>query len=238
MKTIKGYIIRTIDYKETSKLLYVYTEHGIISMIARGVKKMNSPMRHVAQSGMLANFTITEGKLPTLKEAELINYYKHTKQDFDKHSIMHSLHDYIYYNTHDHDNHKKLFLFLEKVLSRLDESALTHELLLVFELKYLHFLGAGVNFKHCEQCQTTNDLVFDLSQSTVMCKKHASATHQLYDASLTNYLRTFYYCDVLTLDLTITHDYEVKVLYELTDALYQTHLGFNSKAKSILKTLL
>jgi len=238
MKTVEGYILRTIDYKETSKLLYLYTNEGLLSMVARGVKKMQSAYRHIAQSGMHVKVTLTDGKLPTLKEAELINHYPTIKKHIERVHIMYTVHDYLLYNIHDQDDHKKMFQFLLKVLNRLETSEYSHELLCIFELKLLHFLGVGMNFKACAVCNTLDNLVFDLHTSSVYCSTHADSKHSLYDASVTKQLRHFYYCDVLTYNEPLLTTHEVQLLYAITDALYSTHLGFKSRAKTILQTLL
>ena len=45
IKKIKGIVIKEIAYKETSKIIEVFTEdEGIISIMAKGAKRIKSPL--------------------------------------------------------------------------------------------------------------------------------------------------------------------------------------------------
>ena len=73
MEQTKAFVCKTLDYKDSSKILYVYTKNGNKSIIARGVKKMTSINRFLSQVGNLISFSKTRGELPTLKDGELVN---------------------------------------------------------------------------------------------------------------------------------------------------------------------
>nr|MCR4581872.1 recombination protein O N-terminal domain-containing protein [Bacilli bacterium] len=45
IKTIRGVIINETPHKESSKILSVLTEDGIISLISKGCKSLKSPLR-------------------------------------------------------------------------------------------------------------------------------------------------------------------------------------------------
>ncbi|MFW5893244.1 MAG: DNA repair protein RecO, partial [Bacillota bacterium] len=147
MDAIEGFILRTIDYKDTSRLLYAYTRKGHISMIARGVKKMTSPLRHQAQTHMRLEMDLSKGNLPTLKEARLIDHYPNIKADFIRSNALYAVSELIYFNVTGDDDHEKLYPFLIKVANALDASKAPLEILAIFEMKLLHFEGIGLNLK-------------------------------------------------------------------------------------------
>jgi len=149
---MEGHILRTIDYKESSMLLYVYTEKGIKSMIARGVKKLDSPLRHLAQPSNRIEMTLTSGNLPTLKEAMLIDRLPEIKDDFIKSTIMGLINELIYKTVTSDDNHPKLYGFLHKFTAALKTTDAPLELMLVFELKMLYFLGYAIPLRQCHVC--------------------------------------------------------------------------------------
>ena len=234
----KGFILRTIDYKDTSKLLYAYTLEGHASMIARGVKKMNSPLRHQAQTHMLLEMTLSSGKFPTLKEATLLDYYKDIKSDYIKTNVLSVISELIYYNVTFDDNHPLLFQFLLKVTNALKTTSAPLEILAIFEMKFLHFEGIGLNLKACDTCGQKEDLLLDGSAGILTCSAHANKQHNLYETTYANALQTFYYVDILTFTPLCMNDTEMRLVLEIIDGLYMTHLAFNSKAKRILKSLL
>ena len=45
LKEIEGIIIREIPYGETSKIIHVYTNEGVISIMCKGAKTLKSPFR-------------------------------------------------------------------------------------------------------------------------------------------------------------------------------------------------
>lgn len=234
---IDAYVLRTIDYKEHGKLMYVYTNTGIQSAIARGVKKMQSPLRHLVQTGMLLRVDFSKGKFPTLKDAEMLHYFKHIKSDLIKTTCVSVINELIYYNVSNDDNHEKLFNFLIKVLHVLDHTDAPKEVLMVFELKFLYFLGYGIQFNRCAQCGKTTDLHLDFYTSMVVCTDHLDHDHDAINEDAFKPLKTYLHVDITTFEPLHLDIKTYKRLEQIIDALYDTHLSSRSKAKKILKTL-
>ncbi len=231
-----AYVLRTIDYQDHGKLLYLYTEEGTRSALARGVKKMQSPLRALAQSGALIRVKLSKGTLPTLKEAERIARYPALGDDLVKASVAAVVRELIYYNVSADDDHPKLFGFMTKFLSALNRTTEPRQLLLMFELKLLYFLGYGVRFDRCGQCGSTQDLLLDAHTGMVLCQTHSDASHTLNEAAFAP-LRTLLHADIETftpiaLDLT-----ERQRLEALVESWYEHHLSSKPKALGILKTL-
>ena len=87
IEKIEGIIIKEKSYSETSKIIDVITKkYGIISILAKGAKTLKSPLRSTSTKLTHGNFNIIykEGKLSTLKEIDVINYYKNIKKDIIK----------------------------------------------------------------------------------------------------------------------------------------------------------
>jgi DNA repair protein RecO (recombination protein O) len=55
----KAFVLNSLDYKDSSRILYLYTEKGHISVIAHGVKKLNSINRFLSQNGNLIKLSIS-----------------------------------------------------------------------------------------------------------------------------------------------------------------------------------
>ena len=72
---MEGIVINTIDYKEKSKIVYLYTPNGINSVKALDVMKKNLgfivTLNHV-------EYNVSNGKFPTVLEYNLIKSYSAT----------------------------------------------------------------------------------------------------------------------------------------------------------------
>ena len=70
MELREAIVLKSLDYKDSSKILYLYTESGLQSIIAHGVKKMNSINRFLSQNGNLIKVSFSKGNFPSLKEGQ------------------------------------------------------------------------------------------------------------------------------------------------------------------------
>ena len=87
IETVEGIIVSTIPYKESSKILNVFTkEHGLIGMMAKGANRMKSELRSVSDKLTYGYFHIyyKEGKLSNLISVDVINPLKQIKTDLEK----------------------------------------------------------------------------------------------------------------------------------------------------------
>ena len=81
---VKGIIISEKPYKESSKLLNVITEeYGVVSLIAKGSKRLKSNLRSISSKLTYAyfQFNYKEGKLSNLICADVINPLNNIKND-------------------------------------------------------------------------------------------------------------------------------------------------------------
>ena len=236
MSVFEGIIIRTVDYQESSKILYVYTEQGLKSMIARGVKKMQSNMRYLSQPGYHINGELSSGKFPTLKHATCINHYPLIKEDWIKKTVMDVIFNLVYFNVSSIDNHQKLWPFILKFLTVLETTQHPLELMMVFELKLFHLLGIGLNLKACEQCDKKDDLVFDVHSSSLYCHEHKPLGKDQYDHSIYYPLQYYYYVDITQFKPFESPMPILKTQMKIIDAMYQSHCSYTTNIKALLKT--
>ena len=234
---VEGVILKTIDYQEHSKLVYLYTPSGKISALARGVKKLNSPLRHAIQTGTLASFDLSKGSLPTIKDVQHLHHYTHVRHDLLKTTVRSVVNEIIYVTVTESDNHEKLFPFIKKFYQALDTTPYETELLMVFEMKMLAFLGYFINFNQCNQCQKTTDLWMSLPYGTVFCKHHLQESSALAEKHFTP-LKYYLHVDINAFETQALKTEQIKKLYKIIDELYETHLALKVKAKSIMNTLL
>ena len=58
IKKIKGVIISETPYKESSKILNILTDEGIIGVISKGCKNLKSPLRIISNKLSYNEFVI------------------------------------------------------------------------------------------------------------------------------------------------------------------------------------
>ncbi len=82
-QTIRGLIIRSVDYKEADKILTVLTDtRGLLTVKARGVRRKGSRMRAAAQLFTFSQMTVYEQKgRITLQEAEVLQQFSGLQTD-------------------------------------------------------------------------------------------------------------------------------------------------------------
>jgi DNA repair protein RecO len=221
---MKFYVLKTIDYQDHALLVYGLSDLGIQSALARGVKKMNSPWRLLMQPYQLLDVALSSSKLPTIKEASLLERYPHAKDDYHK-TMVHALcADIVYRNVTLDDDHARLLAFLEKTLRALETASAPYELALMFELKMLAYFGFALGFKREDEHGS-----FNLETLSVE-PEHGSAG---YDTVVFNHFRLLYYADVAQFQPLGLTPLQLRSYFELTDRLYRQHLDFKAPAKAL-----
>ena len=237
MEAIKALVLNSIDYKEASKILYLYTEKGHLSVIAHGVKKMNSINRFLSQNGTYIKLTTTQSKFPSLKEGEMINDYENIKKDILTYTYQNHIMESVKYTISDDLNHVKMFQFMLKVFNQMNENVDPELLSFIFELKLLYFIGYGLNFKSCSVCDKKEHLVFSPSHGGLICKEHLQFKDVSYNKDIHDILKYLYYIDIdktTPFDLTPSERMSVRVIL---DILFSDFMNFKSKSREILKQI-
>lgn len=144
MNKLQGLIYKTQEYKESSKLLFVYTKKGKVTLNARGSQRINSKDRILSQYLNLIEFEYKTFKsFLNLNNSKLINDYSNIKKEYNNvknTSLMLELIDKIII---DNDNNEKIYSMLVNAL----DSKNYEKASLSFSLKLLYYLGYGLNLK-------------------------------------------------------------------------------------------
>lgn len=82
-------IYKVQEYRESSKLLFVYTPHGKYTLVARGAKNYKNNFFHLADYLNLIEVELDITKsMQTLKKGKLINSYENIKNDYNDFKII------------------------------------------------------------------------------------------------------------------------------------------------------
>lgn len=152
----KGVIIKTQDYKENDKLVWLFTDkYGKVSSIARGAKKSKNKLFGVTLNLCYCDFVFFKGKgIANLQEGKIIKSFQDLMNNLDKLIYSSYIAELIDIALLDGEPNYSLFKEFITCLYLLDTDALDYELLVrAFELKLLKSTGYGLNLDSCAICK-------------------------------------------------------------------------------------
>jgi DNA repair protein RecO (recombination protein O) len=234
----EAFVLQTLDYKDSSKILYLYTNKGHLSVVARGVKKMNSKNRFLAQNGNLISFEHTSGTLPTLKEANLIKDYEHTKSDLECYSFINHVLELVHHVIDEMSDHEKMFHFLERLFDLFERGYDPEILSFIFEMKLLYFVGYGINFTTCNQCEEPSDLVYHVSSGGLVCRRHLNDLNETFEEEVYTILKWLYYVNIDVINDIELGKNERIMIRHIIDMTYEEFISYKTKSREILKQIL
>lgn len=237
MNKIEGIVCKVLDYKDTSKILYIYTKNGHKSIIARGVKKMTSLARNLAQVGNVISFEDSNKEMFTLKDGELINDFENIHFDLTTYTFVSHILELTYNGIDERSDHNKMYNFLDRLLQMINRNTDPEVLTFIFELKLLYFLGYGLNFKGCNQCESI-DLVFSVSDGGLTCLNHKHPNSAYFDSDIYTKLKYLYYLDIDSFEPIDLSKNERILMRHILDLLYDEYVGLHTKSRNILKQII
>ena len=235
---VEGIIINSKDYKDSSKILDIFTkEYGIIGVIAKGCKSLKSNLRSVTEKLTYATFTIyfKKDKLSILSEASIINNFSNIKKDIEKisyASFLVDLTNQVYKQCEDNSLYDLLISALVKINDNFNPLTITN----IIELKYLEYLGVMPNIDGCSICGSKSVVTLSSDKGGYLCSKCHTNEPIVSDKAI-KLVRMYYYVDIEKISKL---DINKEVIFEVNnfiDDYYDRYTGLYLKSKSFLKNL-
>ncbi len=236
---VEGFILSEVEYGETSKVINVLTkEYGLLGIMCKGVKSLKSKLRALTMRFTYGFFYIykKDNKLSILKDVDIIDPLKNIHQDITLISYV----NYITELTHQvlkECNDQKIYDLLietiKKIEQKLDPMVLTN----ILELKYLDYLGVGLNLNGCVHCGNTNDIItIDGDIGGYLCK-NCLTNEKVVSLKAVKMLRMYYYVDIqniqkLDISSEVTND-----INQFLTKYYDRYTGLYLKSKNFLEKL-
>ena len=235
---VKGIIISEKPYKESSKLLNMITEdYGVISVIAKGSKRLKSNLRSITSKLTYAEFQINykEGKLSTLICADIINPLFNIKKDLLKISYASYLLDLTSQVLKENDN-KNIYNILVSSLLKIEDNFDPEVITNILELKYLSYLGISPNFDTCSICGKSKILTISVEKGGFICTDHHTNERIVSNKTL-QIIRMLYYADIDKITKLEVSEPVKKEIDEFIDEYYESYTGLFMKTKEFLKNI-
>ncbi len=234
MELTEGIVLKSSDYKENDKIIYLITENGKMSVILKSAKKINSKTFGYSHELIKLSYGSSKNYLTT---GNVLNNYTFIKTNLN---VLNSalIISEVSYSLIDHINDYKLFYnFLNDIFDRLNNGQ-NHKILeIIFRIKVLYLLGIAPVFTKCVDCSTQDNLVgFSFYDGGMKCSSHMKNSDILYNSSMISQLKVLYLQKLDKIDMNQVIDYHS--IDEFLNRYYDTYLGFKSKVSSIINKLL
>ncbi len=231
MKTLnlKGIILGNLDYKETSKIVYIFTKYGKISVKAIGSKNKKSKMLSFITTLNEVSFEISDTEFPTLIDYNLISANNHLKQDLKSNLWFMYLIQIL--NKLPNSYSEKTYLFLMRIIEH-SKTIDVSILVVLFQVKMLFVFGVKPQFDKCIYTSTTSDLVFDIENGGSVSKKYASS--DTYDYKYLQQIKILYNFNDTLDDFVLLKGLDYKILVEILKKYYNRHVNIYLKGSEYL----
>ncbi|HZK32927.1 MAG TPA: DNA repair protein RecO [Tissierellaceae bacterium] len=221
----EGIVLKEIRYKDTSKIIKVYTkEYGRISIMARGAYRPKSKIMANTQPFSYNEYNLHKGRnFFYLNQGNLLNSFYCIREKMERVAYGCYMLELIEKSLPEEQEHEKIFLLLKKglmVLEKLDKDFI--KFIISYELKFISFLGYKPYLKACVLCENNNmkSIKFSIENGGIICSNcfKKSPFSFAIDEETYKAMNEFLYT---TLDKTYKIDLPYNSLYKLHEILVE-----------------
>lgn len=235
---VEGLVIDEKPYSETSKILNIITkEKGVIGVLAKGAKRLKSPLRSVSERFSYAKFNISykEGKLSTLISADIINPLFNIKKDIKKISYINYISELTFLVLKQNSD-KRIYDILISAILKIEEGFDPSLITNILEIKYLSFLGVAPKLDGCVVCGSQKVVTISSYKGGFVCKNHVDGEYIVSDKTI-KLIRVLEYVDISKITKLEVKDEVKKEINDFLDDYYDRYTGLYLKSKKFLKNL-
>lgn len=239
LEKYEGIIITETPYGDNSKIINVLTkERGLIGIMCNNVKNIKNPLRTKTLKFTYGYFHIKyhENKLSKLVDVDIINNLKNIRNDIELISYMSYITDLTYQVVKQNNDSQIYSIYISTVL-KLNEQKNPLILTNILELKYLDYLGVGLNLTSCIKCGSTKNIVtLDPDEGGYICQ-NCYTNEKLLSPKSIKLIRMYYLIDINSIsDINIKYQTANEINYFL-DKYYERYTGVYLKSKDFLKKI-
>ncbi len=237
IKEVEGIIIKETPYGETSKIIQLYTPEGLISIMCKGAKSLKSPFRATTLKFTYGKFNIyyKEKKLSTLISVDVINNFDNIKKDIILLSYVNYLTDLteqVLKQTYE-NLYNDFISTIIKINAGLDPQIMCN----ILEIKYLDYLGVGLNLNSCASCGGTTDIItIDGDRGGYICRR-CYQNEPIVNLKTLELLRMYYYVDIKSITKLKISSKVKEEINQFLNSYYDRYTGLYLKSKDFLKKL-
>ena len=235
---IEGIVISETSYSETSKIINVLTEDGIIGIMARGAKNLKSKLRIGTSKITLSSFIVIkkDDKLSTLTSVDVIDNFKNIKKDIEKISYATFIIE-LSVQVMRHNKNSEVYTLLIDSLKKIDEGFDSSVITDILQLKYLEYLGVMPILDSCASCGTkTGIITLSSSRGGYICN-NCLKNEQIVSEKTIKLIRMFCYVDISKISNLSISDKSKLEISNFLDDYYDRYTGLYLNSKKLLKNI-
>ena len=235
LKKIRGIVVSEVPYKDSSKVLNILCEEGVIGVISKGCKRINSPLRVISNKLTLGEYVLyyNESKLSTLKEGSILDNFNNIKNDLNKISHATYITDLVNQVMKQNADPTVFSLYLS-ALKKIDEGINETVVMNILEIKLLDYLGVGINLNGCAKCGSTREIVtIDPDVGGYICK-NCYTNEIIYDERVRKMLRMYYLVEIDSIKELKIKDYVIDSINKFLSVYYDRYTGLYIRSKEFL----
>ncbi|MBO6046839.1 MAG: DNA repair protein RecO [Erysipelotrichaceae bacterium] len=233
----RGIILNATPYKETGALVSVYThDFGKMTLVARGVKKLNSKNAGSVMPITYSELTIVPRQgLSTLIRGESLDHFKFIKETFTSQVVASYLCEYFHRYVADNQPDEQSYNFLYEALMALNQG---YHYMLIYALINAWILkqnGILLDVDGCVFCGNTKVIGFSGQDGGFVCQQHRNSYTHIYPPYVLKAIRHLYKASLSDLDRLSTDG--VKEAGALFEHYVDEYCGIQLKSKSFMKQI-
>ena len=163
----EGIVLGSIEYKEKSKIVELYTPFGKENVLAKGASKMTSGSLGFTTTLNYVSYQKTNSSFPIMIEYSLNKSYYFILDSLKKANVITIIFQVIK-SLGDDAPHHRIFPFVIKCLDLLEDNNSDY-VVTVFLIKMLAVFGVQPALKQCVLCGKTDLVSFSLTEGGAIC---------------------------------------------------------------------
>ncbi len=172
----KGIVLKTMDYKEKDKIMWLFTEdEGKISVFCRNVRTAKNRYQSMIRSLVFADFTLYKGKgMYTFNEGVLINSFMGLMDSFEEITYATYYLELVDITSMDNDPNSLVYKNLLVALYLMETKVLDIDMLtFAFEIKHILYSGFKISYKEIPFAVSKGSLsIIEFFEKTSLDKIH------------------------------------------------------------------
>ena len=237
---LEGIIISEVPYGDNSKIVNILTkEKGIVGVMCNGAKSIKNSLRAKTMKFTYGYFYITynENKLSKLNDVDIIDNLANIKNDITLNSYMLYITELTFQVAKQNSDPEIYDIFInvvKKINDGLDPGVLTN----ILELKYLDFLGIGLNLDSCIKCGNKSSIVtLDPDEGGFICQ-NCYHGEKIYDSKVIKLIRMYYLVDINSISSIKIKKDSADDINQFLDRYYERYTGLYIKSKNFLRNII
>lgn len=172
--TVRGLVIRTVDIKETDRLITIFTEErGALTALARGARSLKSRKMAATMQFCYSNFVLYEqGDKLWVKEAELIESFFDLRQTIEGLALANYIAEVLSAVTVEEAERDLLRLSLNSLFAIANRKYPFNKIKAAFEIRAASIIGFMPDILSCQSCGGVDgDFFFDIMGGVIECRR-------------------------------------------------------------------